>query len=97
VPSKYRHKTLKINNKRYNLDAYDPEKNIIYEFYGDYWHGNPMVYDINDTNTNVNKKFGLLYNDTMIREKDLKSLGYNLVTIWEHDFNILYDYSNCLS
>ena len=95
VPNEYRHKTLKINNRRYNVDAYDPVKNIIYEFYGDYWHGNPIVYDGEKTNKSVNKKFGILYNDTINnREKDLESLGYNLVTIWEYDFDMLYNYLN---
>ncbi len=30
--------------------------------------------------------FGDLYNGTIDREKKIKNLGYNLVTIWEKDY-----------
>lgn len=35
---------------KYIVDGYDPNSNTVYEFYGDYWHGNPNIYNKNDMN-----------------------------------------------
>jgi hypothetical protein len=59
----------------------------VYEFLGDYWHGNPKIYNKNDINTRVNKTFGQLYKETFTRFKKLRKLGYKIVYIWEKDFN----------
>ena len=70
----------------YVVDGYDSLTNTVYEFYGDYWHGNPSVFNHDKLNKSIDKTFGELYNDTMLREQTLKDLGYNIVTIWESDF-----------
>lgn len=75
------------NTGYYVVDGYDPKTNTVYEFYGDYWHGNPACFDPEMVNPSVDKKFKELYNNTMLREQALKFLGYNLITIWESEFN----------
>lgn len=82
----YRNKRLNINNKIICPDAYDPNANIIYEFYGDFWHGNPKLYDQTKINSATKTTFGELYNKTINKEKLIKEAGYNLITIWENDF-----------
>ena|ERR1035437_5327544 len=79
--------TLRVNNKNYRVDAFDPETNTIYEFYGDFWHGNPKRFNPNDINIINNKSFIFLYERTLEKEKDLRMSGYNIVSIWENDFN----------
>ena len=37
-------------------------------------------------NTLVKKKYGDLYKETKLREKELISLGFNYFSIWESDF-----------
>jgi len=74
---------------KYIVDGYDPVKNIVYEFNGDFWHGNPDIYNLNDINSVLNKTFGELYNKTMERENSLIKDGYNVISIWENDFNKL--------
>lgn len=86
VLDQYKHKSLRINNKLFFVDAFDPIKNIIYEFYGDYWHGNPNIYKSEDLNKSSKVKFGDLYNRTIKRENVLKENGYTIVYIWESDF-----------
>ena len=54
------------------FDGYEPETNTVFEFYGCKWHGCPC-----STNDKVK------YNDTIKREKMIKSLGYNVVSVWE--------------
>ena len=51
---------FKIPNTRFKADGFCKETNTIYEFHGDYWHGNPNIYEPNDE-TYFGKKFGELY------------------------------------
>jgi very-short-patch-repair endonuclease len=71
---------------RYIVDGYDTETNTIYEFNGDYWHGNPDKYKKDDINTSCKKSFGELYEKTLQKENKLKELGYNIISIWESNF-----------
>jgi len=80
-------KIIKINNKKYKCDGYCNDTNTIYEFYGDLWHGNPDKFNRDCINPLNKKTFGELYDETMLREKILKDYGYNLITIWESEFN----------
>jgi len=52
-------------------------------FLGDYWHGNPEVYDPDDYNEKVGKTFGQLFDETNKRLEYIESLGYNIITKWE--------------
>ena len=70
----------------YRVDGYDPETNTVYEFLGDYWHGNPEVYDPDDYNEKVGKTFRQLHDETMERLKHIKSLGYNILIQWENGY-----------
>lgn len=87
VPIEYRQKKIKISNRYFKLDALDENQKIIYEFYGDFWHGNPEIYNKSDVNKASGLKFGELYKKTINRENYLKSMGYDVVSIWESDFN----------
>src|ERR1700722_1068457 len=86
ISEKFRQKYIKINNKNIIVDAFDPATNTIYEFYGDYWHGNPEKFAPNDLNKINKKTYGELYKNTMDREKLIKNAGYNIVSVWEKDF-----------
>jgi very-short-patch-repair endonuclease len=74
----------KINN--FKVDGYDQKTKTIYEFYGDFWHGNPNVFNGDDINTITKTTFAELYKKTINRERYLKSLGYNVVSIWESEY-----------
>ena len=86
IPEENRHLTLKIEGKKFMVDAFDPIKKIVYEFYGDYWHGNPNKYRSEDINKTVKKTYGFLYKKTIEREDRLRKSGYEVVFIWESDF-----------
>ncbi len=72
--------------KPYKVDGYDPITNTIYEFLGDYWHGNPLIFNSKDYNKTCHKMFGELYENTNKKFNKLKSLGYNVKYIWESDW-----------
>ena len=71
-------------------DAYDPTTNTIYEYHGEFAHGHPSYYDPNDINPRNKTPYGVLYQNTLLREQWIRNDGYNLVVIWEKDFYIQY-------
>ena len=73
---------------KYIADAYCTETNTIYEFQGDFWHGNPNLYDSNAINPVKKCTFRELYNKTSVKTNVIKGLGYNFIEIWEYDWNI---------
>jgi len=77
----------KIPTTKYSADGYCQETNTIYEFHGDYWHGNPIIHLENTINKTNKKSFGFLYKKTLEREEVIKNLGYNLIVMWEYDWN----------
>ncbi|MFA5048983.1 MAG: hypothetical protein WC516_08220 [Patescibacteria group bacterium] len=85
-PNIVREKFIYVNNKKYIVDGVDFTTNTIYEFYGDFWHGNPNMFKADEINLANKKTFGQLYNNTIKREAELKLAGYNLVCIWEEEF-----------
>ncbi len=86
IPHLKRNISIKINKKLIKVDGFDEKTNTIYEFYGDFYHGNPKYFDSIDKNVKSKKFFHTLYNDTKYRESLIKNAGYNLITIWESDF-----------
>lgn len=81
-----RQKKVSLGGKLRSVDAYNPETNTIYEFYGDYWHGNPAVFNQLALNASNKKPFGELYKRTVTKEDLIKQAGYNLITMWEFDW-----------
>ena len=75
-----------IPGTRYKSDGYCKETNTIYEFHGDYWHGNPKVFLSTEMNKTTNTTFGELYQKTIERERYIRDMGYNLVIMWEYDW-----------
>lgn len=76
-----------IPTTKYKADGFCKETNTIYEFHGDFWHGNPDIYDTDQLNPISKKTFGALYQKTIEKEQHLKQLGYNVVVMWENKWN----------
>ena len=77
----------KIKNTKWKADGYCKEINTVFEYYGDYYHGNPKIYLANYLNPTSKRTMGTLYKRTINREQKIKELGYNLVIMWEYDWN----------
>lgn len=84
LPCDNKHRQVLILN--YNVDGFDPNTNTVYEYLGDYWHGNIHKYNPTDINQNNHKTFQELYNYTFQRLNNLKNNGYNVIYIWESEF-----------
>ena len=75
-----------IPDTKYRVDGFDPTTNTIYEFLGDFWHGNPSVYNPGEINPIKNVPYEELYNSTVLRFNKLKNMGYTICYIWENSF-----------
>jgi hypothetical protein len=86
IEEKNRNVYIKCGDKTYCVDGLDLDKKIVYEYYGDFFHGNPEIYDKDDINPLLNEKYGDLYYKTKEKEFNIKKSGYEIISIWENDF-----------
>ena len=77
----------KIPGTKFRVDGYHPRTNTVFEFYGDMYHGNMSRYRATARpNPYSNLTTRQLHQKTMERENLIRSLGYNVVSVWESDF-----------
>lgn len=86
IEEKNRNVYIKCGEKTYCVDGIDLDKKLVYEYYGDFFHGNPDIYNPDDINPLLNEKYGDLYLKTKEKEHNIKKSGYEIVSIWENDF-----------
>lgn len=79
-----------IKKLKMKVDGFDPITKTIYEFHGDYWHGNPIFFKPQDYNIKAKDTYGNLYQQTLEREFKILESGYNLIVMWECDFEEEY-------
>jgi hypothetical protein len=79
-----RKSTIKIGRRWFYPDI-RIDKSIIIEFFGDYWHGNPIKYNPNDLLIN-----GLTAGQIWERDKEridfLRANGFIVLTVWQNDY-----------
>jgi G:T-mismatch repair DNA endonuclease (very short patch repair protein) len=68
------------------VDGYDPDSNTVYQFHGDFWHGNPAIYDGELVNRRTGTTFASLYKNTQERDALIVAAGFNLVVMWEREY-----------
>lgn len=64
--------------KKYYVDGFCDKTNTIYEYFGDFVHGNPKI--------STNELFQRKYIGTMERINRLRELGFNVITMWHSDW-----------
>jgi len=77
---------FKIPNSRYHADGYSENKNLICEYHGDFWHGNPKYYNQEDIHPIAKRTYGDLYKKTFERQHFCENEGYKFIFIWERDW-----------
>ncbi|XP_055344851.1 uncharacterized protein LOC129592761 isoform X3 [Paramacrobiotus metropolitanus] len=68
------------------VDGYRADINHVYEFYGCWYHGCPQCEAPGTIHPFRNIPMSEIYNETLEREKYIRSQGYGVTTIWEHEF-----------
>lgn len=85
IPEEWREKS--VPGTPYSADAFDVEKNILYEYYGDFFHGGPTYKDRrHEINPVAGKTFVQLYAYTMTRQEYLEKKGYTFIVIWSSEW-----------
>jgi len=82
----HRQVQIKIDDNIVIVDGYDLKSNTVYEYHGDFWHGNPNKFDMIDVHPITKTTYGELYEKTTQRENKIKSMGYKLIVIWESEW-----------
>ena len=77
-------KTIFLDKKYYFPDAYNKQNNMIIEFFGNYWHGNPILYKEEDS-----VHHGLIAKE--IWDKDAKRIRelekeFIVIVVWEKEY-----------
>ena len=81
-------KMIYINNKQIIPDILIPELKIIIEFFGDYWHANPLYYD-KDTTFKRGKKIinvQQIWDRDKKRQQLLEYEGFSVIIVWQFDY-----------
>jgi len=81
-----RNTRIELDGRKRSVDAFDPDTNTVYEFWGDWWHGHPDFFDPNDVHPKTKTTYGDLYQQTLDKRQAILNNGYTLVEIWEHEF-----------
>jgi G:T-mismatch repair DNA endonuclease (very short patch repair protein) len=69
--------------RKYAVDGYCHATRTVYEFHGDFWHGNPKMYAATSVNSVSGKTFGNLYSATCEKRKYIEQAGYTYIYVWE--------------
>ncbi len=73
---------------RHFVDGFSKKYNLVFEYFGSRWHGNPTMFYMNDAVSPYDSSitaYEYLYR-TMTIEKKILDLGYNYIRIWDIDF-----------
>jgi predicted nucleic acid-binding Zn-ribbon protein len=78
-------KSIKIGDTQIVVDGYSKKLNMVFEFLGSSWHGDPNVK--NNTTHPISKRTKKeLFNDNFARFTQLTLNGYNVCWVWESQF-----------
>lgn len=67
-------------------DAFDPCTRTIYEFWGDYHHGNPRIFEPDQIHSPSGLTMQELHGKTLDKIRKIEQSGFTLVHIWESDW-----------
>jgi G:T-mismatch repair DNA endonuclease (very short patch repair protein) len=70
----------------FNVDILIPEKSLIVEYFGDFWHCNPNKWNAEDYNKRLHMTAQEKWQHDQKRLDALKDLGYKVVVIWESSY-----------
>lgn len=86
---KHRYKSAKIeetlSDVLISVDIYIPDKKVVIETDGDYWHMNPNKYKEDDYNKSTHKTAKETWEYDKKRTEILRDAGYKVISIWETD------------
>jgi G:T-mismatch repair DNA endonuclease (very short patch repair protein) len=87
MKSKYNDAELEfyLNDVNRSVDIFIPSENKIVEFFGDYWHCNPIIYSEDFYHDQVHKTAKEIWEFDFKRITEFKNNGYVVDVVWESD------------
>lgn len=79
---------VRLAGTRLHADGYSADLNKVYEFHGNYYHGNPRKYPADLPNKRCKRTMGELYDKTRQRKAMVQQMGYQYEEIWEDEFDV---------
>lgn len=79
-----RERYVRVRDRNYCVDGIDLDTNTVYEFLGNYWHGNPERFNGADINHSVGIPFGELFFKTLKKFENLHLCGFKVIYRWEN-------------
>lgn len=90
IPAKWRqYKIAGVGKNReytFIVDGIDWIERTVYEYLGDYWHGNPRLYKGNGINKVNKKRFIDLYYETLRRFTFFADNEFRVIYIWDSEY-----------
>lgn len=77
---------FRIKDGVWLYDIFVPEKNLIIEYNGDYWHCNPLKYSADYFNKSANKTAKEIWDKDETKKIDAINNGFKYCRIWENDY-----------
>lgn len=78
---------VRLAGTKWHADGFSADLNKVYEFHGDYFHGNPRKFPADTLNKRCKRTMGELYERTCKRQKAIEDLGYAYECFWEDELN----------
>jgi len=75
-----------IPNSRYHADGYSESKKMILEYHGDFWHGNPKLFNKEEMNSVTKTTHGEQYEKTLEKQRFCQEHEYEYISIWESEW-----------
>ena len=72
--------------KYFRYDLTNEDTKTIIEFNGDFWHGNPDIYDLNEENGVTHKTYQEIHNKDTFKNNLALEYGYKIMIVWESDY-----------
>ena len=100
IQHKYNHGEMRLGQHNLPVDGYHKQSNTVFQFHGCIFHGCPKSDCCKTKGHLVNpingQLFTTLYTDTKEKERYLKCLGYNVVTIFECEWDYVKQNSDSI-
>lgn len=75
--------------KKRKVDGYDHTTNTVYQFHGSYYHADPRLFCGDEIDKMRNKTYAQIYKESCKKDNDIVEAGYNLIIMWQYDWNTL--------
>jgi G:T-mismatch repair DNA endonuclease (very short patch repair protein) len=76
-----------VRKDRYLCDIVFEKNKIIVEYFGDYWHCNPALWEATDYHSMIDKTAEERWKFDKEKVRRLEALGYKVIIVWESDYN----------